>query len=131
MNANAQADLGKLVLRLVLGVLVLLHGVAKLRGGVGPIGEMLAAHGIPAFVAYGALLGEVVGPLLLIAGFHARIGALLVAINMLFAFGLAHLGQLGLLNEQGGWQLELQGMYLGTAVALALLGPGRYSVNGR
>jgi putative oxidoreductase len=131
MNANAQADLGKLVLRLVLGVLVLLHGVAKLRGGVGPIGEMLAAHGIPALVAYGALLGEVVGPLLLIAGFHARIGALLVAINMLFAFGLAHLGQLGMLNEQGGWQLELQGMFLGTAVALALLGPGRYSVNGR
>jgi putative oxidoreductase len=115
----------------VLGVLVLLHGVAKLRGGVGPIGEMLAAHGIPALVAYGALLGEVVGPLLLIAGFHARIGALLVAINMLFAFGLAHLGQLGMLNEQGGWQLELQGMFLGTAVALALLGPGRYSVNGR
>jgi len=131
MNANSQADLGKLVLRLALGVLVLLHGVAKLRGGVGPIAEMLAAHGIPAFVAYGALLGEVVGPLLLIAGFHARIGALLVAINMLFAFGLAHLSQLGMLNEQGGWQLELQGMYLGTAVALALLGPGRYSVNGR
>lgn len=131
MNANSQADLGKLVLRITLGVLFLLHGVAKLRGGVGPIGEMLAAHGIPAFVAYGALLGEVVGPLLLIAGFYARVGALLIAINMLFAFGLAHLGQLGMLNEQGGWQLELQGMYLGTAVALALLGPGRYSVNGR
>ena len=119
MNANSQADLGKLVLRITLGVLVLLHGVAKLRGGVGPIGEMLAAHGIPAFVAYGALLGEVVGPLLLIAGFYARIGALLIAINMLFAFGLAHIGQLGMLNEQGGWQLELQGMYLGTAAARA------------
>jgi putative oxidoreductase len=131
MNANTQADLGKLVLRLALGVLVLLHGVAKLRGGVGPIGEMLAAHGIPAFFAYGALLGEVVGPLLLIAGFYARIGALLVAINMLCAFGLAHLGQLGMLNEQGGWHLELQGMFLATSVALALLGPGRYSVNGR
>lgn len=131
MNANSQADLGKLILRITLGVLVLLHGVAKLRGGVGPIGGMLAAHGIPAFFAYGALLGEVVGPLLLIAGFYARIGALLIAINMLFAFGLAHIGQLGMLNEQGGWQLELQGMYLGTAAALALLGPGRYSMNGR
>ena len=131
MNANTQADLGKLVLRITLGVLVLLHGVAKLRGGVGPIGEMLAGHGLPAMLAYGALIGEVLGPLMLIAGFYARIGALLVAINMLFAFGLAHLGQLGMLNEQGGWQLELQGMYLGTAVALALLGPGRYSVNGR
>ena len=131
MNPNAQADLGKLVLRIVLGVLVLLHGVAKLRGGVGPIGEMLVAHGLPAVLAYGALVGEVVGPLLLIAGFYARIGALLVAVNMLFAFFLAHLGELGTLNEVGGWALELQGMFLGTAIALALVGPGRYSVNGR
>jgi putative oxidoreductase len=131
MNANTQADLGKLVLRITLGVLVLLHGIAKLRGGVGPIGEMLTAHGLPAALAYGALVGEVLGPLMLIAGFYARIGALLVVVNMLFAIFLAHLGQLGMLNEQGGWQLELQGMFLGTAVALALLGPGRYSVNGR
>ncbi len=131
MNANTQADFGKLVLRITLGVLVLLHGIAKLRGGVGPIGEMLTAHGLPAALAYGALVGEVLGPLMLIAGFYARIGALLVVVNMLFAIFLAHLGQLGMLNEQGGWQLELQGMFLGTAVALALLGPGRYSVNGR
>ena len=57
--------------------------------------------------------------------------ALLVLVNMLFAFFLAHLGQLGMLNEAGGWQLELQGMYLASSLALALLGPGRYSVNGR
>jgi putative oxidoreductase len=131
MNPNTQADLGKLVLRLVLGIMVLLHGVAKLRGGVDPIQGMLTAHGLPAALAYGALLGEVVGPLLLISGFYARIGALLVAINMLFAIALAHVGQLGMLNEQGGWALELQGMFLGTAIALALLGPGRYGVNGR
>lgn len=131
MNPNTQADVGKLVLRLVLGITVLLHGVAKLRGGVDPIQGMLTAHGLPAVLAYGALLGEVVGPLLLISGFYARIGALLVAINMLFAIGLAHVGQLGMLNEQGGWALELQGMFLGSAIALVLLGPGRYSVNGR
>jgi putative oxidoreductase len=131
MNPNTQADTGKLVLRLVLGVIVLLHGVAKLRGGVDGIEGMLVAHGLPGALAYGALLGEVVGPLLLISGFYARIGALLVAINMLFAIGLAHVGQLGMLNEQGGWALELQGMFLGSAIALALLGPGRFSVNNR
>lgn len=131
MNPNTQADTGKLVLRLVLGITVLLHGVAKLRGGVDGIEGMLTAQGLPGVLAYGALLGEVVGPLLLISGFYARIGALLVAINMLFAIGLAHLGQLGMLNEQGGWALELQGMFLGSAIALALLGPGRYSVNNR
>ena len=128
---NNQVDLGKLVLRVTLGVLVLLHGVAKLRGGVDPIAGMLAGAGLPSFLAYGAYLGEVLGPLMLIAGFHARIGAVLVIINMAFAVVLAHMGQLGTLNDQGGWALELQGMFLGTAVAIALLGPGRYSVNNK
>ena len=131
MNQTTQTDLAKLILRLTLGVLVLLHGVAKLRGGVDPIAGMLAAHGLPGFLAYGAFVGEVLGPLMLIAGFYARIGAALIAINMLFAVALAHMGQLGMLNEQGGWALELQAMFLFTAIALALLGPGRFSVNGR
>lgn len=131
MNPNTQADTGKLVLRVVLGVIVLLHGVAKLRGGVEGIEGMLTGVGLPGVLAYGAYLGEVLGPLMLIAGFYSRIGALLIVVNMLFAIGLAHMGQLGMLNEQGGWQLELQGMFIGTAAAIALMGPGRYSVNGR
>ena len=37
MNPNTQADLGKLILRVALGVLILLHGIAKLKGGVSGI----------------------------------------------------------------------------------------------
>ena len=129
MNENIRADLGKLVLRLAMGILILLHGIAKLKGGLAGIVGMVEAHGLPGFIGYGVLAGEVLAPILLIVGFHARIGGLLIAINMLVAFALAHLGQLGQLNEQGGWALELQGMFLGTAVAVALLGPGAYSVN--
>ncbi|KAF1718537.1 GntR family transcriptional regulator [Pseudoxanthomonas yeongjuensis] len=131
MNQTAMQDSGKLVLRVVLGALILLHGIAKLKNGLGPIEGMLAAHGLPAFLAYGALVGEVVAPLMVLAGFHARIGAAVIAINMLFAFGLAHMAQLGQLNEQGGWAMELQGMYLVTALAILLLGPGRYAINQR
>jgi putative oxidoreductase len=131
MNQAATQDSGKLVLRVVLGALILLHGIAKLKNGLGPIEGMLAAHDLPAFLAYGSLIGEVVAPLMVLAGFHARIGAAVIAINMLFALGLAHMAQLGQLNEQGGWAMELQGMFLFTALAILLLGPGRYAINQR
>jgi putative oxidoreductase len=128
---NNLDDVGKLVLRVTLGILILLHGIAKIRHGIGPIEGMVTAMGMPAFFAYGAYVGEVLGPLLLIVGFYARIGAALIAVNMLFAFALAHAAQLTSLNEQGGWALELQGMFLFTAIALVLMGPGRISVNRR
>ncbi|AAZ97009.1 putative membrane protein [Thiobacillus denitrificans ATCC 25259] len=124
-------DVGKLVLRLALGILILLHGVAKLTHGVGPIEGMLGGIGLPGYIAYGVFAGEVLGPLLLIAGFYARIGAALIAINMVFALVLAHSDELASLSEQGGWALELQGMFLFTAIALLLMGPGRISVNRR
>ena len=131
MNPAMQQDLGKLVLRLSLGILVLLHGIAKLTGGIGGIVGIVEGAGLPGVLGYGALVGEVLGPLMLILGFHARIGAALVAINMLFAIGLAHMGELATLTEQGGWALELQCMFLFTAIALVFLGPGRWSVNQR
>jgi putative oxidoreductase len=131
MNANTQHDIAKLLLRVTLGVLILFHGLSKLNGGMGGIVHMVEAHGLPGALGYGVLLGEVVGPLMLIAGFHARIGGALVFINMLVAVMLVHMRQLGAFNEQGGWALELQAMYAVSALAIALLGPGRYSVNER
>ncbi|MEO5963477.1 MAG: DoxX family protein [Thermomonas sp.] len=129
MNDNARADLGKLLLRLALGLLILLHGIAKLKGGIGGISGMLEAQGLPGVLGYGVLVGEVLAPILVLVGAYARIGGLLILVNMLVAIALVHLGQLGQLNEQGGWALELQGMYLAAAAAVALLGPGKYSVN--
>lgn len=128
---NDLNDTGKLVLRLTLGVLILLHGIAKLTHGIDPIQGMVTGMGMPAFFAYGVFAGEVLGPLLLIIGFYARIGAALIAINMLFAIALAHTSELTSLNQTGGWALELQGMFLFTAIALMLLGPGRIGVNQR
>jgi putative oxidoreductase len=128
MQINSD-DFGILVLRLTLGVLILLHGIAKLMHGIAPIEGMVTGYGLPGFVAYGVFAGEILGPLLLILGFYARIGAVLIAVNMLFAFALAHTAQLAQLGPTGGWALELQGMFLFTAVALALMGPGRIGFN--
>ncbi|MGV8940862.1 MAG: DoxX family protein [Lysobacter sp.] len=131
MNPALQHDLAKLILRLALGVLILLHGLAKLNGGLAGIVGLVESHGLPGFLGYAVLIGEIIAPLMVLLGFHARIGGLLIAINMLVAVALMHMGQLSSLNGQGGWQLELQGMFFAVAVALTLLGPGRFSVNGR
>jgi putative oxidoreductase len=120
---------GKLILRLALGLMVLLHGIAKLRGGMGFISGAVAGAHLPHFVAYGVYVGEVIAPLLVIAGWYARVGAAMIAVNMMFAIGLVHQTQLFALSQTGGWALELQGMFLFTALALIALGPGRWSMN--
>jgi putative oxidoreductase len=130
-GSDTLQDAGKLILRVCLGVLILFHGMDKLIHGIGPILGMVTGAGLPGFLAYGVYLGEVVGPVLLVSGFHARIGAGLIAINMIVAILLVHTGDVLSLSPHGGWRLELQGMYLVTALALACLGPGRFSLNQR
>jgi putative oxidoreductase len=121
---------GKFVLRVALGAIVLLHGITKLRSGIGFIEGMVAGQGLPGWVAYGVYAGEVIAPLMLIAGFYARLGAALVAVNMLFALFLVHRGELFALNPQtGGWAIELQALMLFAAIAVMLAGPGKPGFN--
>jgi putative oxidoreductase len=128
--ANPLDDQGKLVLRVLLAVLILFHGVSKLIGGVGMIGGMLAKAGLPASLGYLVYIGEVLAPLLILVGLFTRAAALVIVVNMIVALLLVHTKQFFTLNDTGGWALELQGMYLGSAIAIALLGAGRYSLGG-
>lgn len=123
-------DAGKLVLRLAVGVLMLLHGIHKLLHGVDGISGMLGGMGLPTFLAYGVYLGEVVGPLLVILGVYTRLGGLLMLGNMVAALALAHQAELFDIGPMGGWAIELQGLFLFGALAIMLLGAGRYSVGG-
>jgi putative oxidoreductase len=121
---------GKLILRVTLGFLILLHGIAKLMHGVDWLDGALTAAGLPTLFKFGVYVGEVVAPLLVIAGYYSRIGAWLIAVNMLFAIGLVHGAELLVLDPQfGSLALEKQYMYMATAIALALIGPGRYAFN--
>jgi putative oxidoreductase len=124
-------DFGKLVLRLVLGLLVLLHGIAKIKGGVGFLTPMVQGIGLPPWFAYGVFLGEVLGPILVILGLFTRTGAFLIFANMLFALVLVHRPELFTMGKQGGYALELQAMYLFTAFALMFMTPGRYAISKR
>lgn len=129
-KANSHDDIGKLVLRATLSILILFHGFAKITGGVGFITGLVAKAGLPPAFGYLVLVGEVLAPVLVLLGLWARAGALVIAINMVVALLLVHTGDMFRLNETGGWAVELQVLLLASAVAVALLGAGRLSVQG-
>lgn len=121
-------DIAKLLLRVGLGLMLLLHGVSKLQNGVGGIVDMVSSAGLPGVLGYGVIVGEVIAPLMLIAGLYSRYGGWLAAANMLFAIALAHSGEILSLSQNGGWAIELQAFYLLTAICVGLLGSGRIAV---
>lgn len=128
---TSREDLGRLVLRLALAVMLLFHGVSKFVGGIGFIADMLANMGLPAAIGYLVYVGEVIAPLMILAGVWTRLASLIVAGNMIVAVLLVHTKEFFTISQTGGWALELQGMYFFAAITLALLGAGRYSLGGR
>ena len=128
---STSEDIGKLVLRITLAILILLHGVSKLQNGIDFISGLVSGAGLPSAFAYLVYIGEVVAPLLVLIGLFTRPAALLIAINMIVAIVLVHMGELFTFTNSGGWALELQGMFLFTAIAISLLGAGRYSLDAK
>ena len=114
-----------LLLRFTVGGLMLFHGVAKLTHGIGGIQERLEHVGLPGWFAYGVLIGEIIAPLLLIAGVWARLAALVIAVNMVFAVGLAHRADLFTLGPSGGYRLELQAFFFFCSLSIAWLASGK------
>lgn len=123
-------DAGKFVLRAALAAMLLFHGLSKMQNGIGFVADMLAKAGLPAMFGYGVYIGEVVAPLLMLIGVFTRPAALIVVVNMLVAVFLVHTAQFFTHNDTGGWALELQGMFFFAALAVALMGAGRYSAGG-
>jgi putative oxidoreductase len=121
-------DLGALLLRLVLGGMILFHGLAKMITGVGGIEVAIEQWGLPGVLAYAVFIGEVIAPAMVILGYRTSLFALLIAVNMMVAIALVHVDDIFMLGSSGGWSLELQGLFLGTALAVMLIGPGRYKM---
>ena len=123
-------DFGKLLLRLVVGGLMLFHGLHKLIGGVDGISAMLVAKGLPGFIAYGVLVGEVVAPILLILGVLTRPAALVLAFTMIVAWLMVGLGETVQLEKTGAWAIESLVYFFVAALAIAFIGAGKYSLGG-
>ena len=100
--------------------MMLFHGLSKVLNGIDGITSRVVASGLPAPVAYGVYIGEVLAPLLMIANVWVQGAALVMVVNMLFAIGLAHAGDIFALRR-GAWAIELQALFLFGSLAVALL----------
>lgn len=125
---NNMEDIGKLLLRITIAGLMLFHGIAKLKSGVGGIESMLDGAGLPTALAYGVYIGEVLVPILMLLGVLTRLSSIVFAFNMLVAVLLGHGSELLSLNKYGGWAIELPLLYLMGAFVIALIGPGRFAI---
>lgn len=121
-------DFGKLLLRLAVGGLMLFHGLHKLFSGVGFISGMLVEKGLPGFIAYGVLIGEVVAPILIIIGLFTRPAALVLAFTMVVAWLMVGTGKTFALDAVGAWAIESLVYFFIGSLAVAFLGAGRFAV---
>ena len=123
-------DLALLVLRVALGAIFIAHGGQKLFWfGIAGTTESFAQMGVvlPAVTAPAVSAMELFGGLALVAGLFTRLAAAGVAVVMLGAMLIVHLPA-GFFLPNG---LEFALMNFAAALALALMGGGTYSVDGK
>ncbi|MDO5979173.1 DoxX family protein [Flavivirga spongiicola] len=125
---NKNENLGLLILRISLGVLMLFHGFAKLKG-ISFIEGVLSEKGLPSLLGYGVYFTEIVAPIAIIIGYRTRLASIVFALGALFALFLVHASDIFTLNQHGGWSVELLGLYLFGAISLFYTGAGKYALS--
>lgn len=116
------ADWGLLALRIALGAVFIYHGWLKLSDIAMTTG-FFESQGIPLPMFFAWLVGlvEFLGGIAVLLGFWTKSFATLLAINMIFAVAIVHLGT--------PWSAtEFSVLTLGASIALAGVGAGKYRI---
>jgi putative oxidoreductase len=122
-------DLVYTLMRVVIGVILFMHGWAKLTDmGVGAVSGMMAKQGLEPSMAfaYAAIFLETAGAACIILGLFTRFFAAALAIEMAIALLSVHF-KAGFFANKGGYEFVLLiGIVL---LAIAIRGGGPYSVD--
>jgi putative oxidoreductase len=119
------SDIGKLILRISFSLLMLTHGWGKLNrlfADEVKFGDPLGIGSVPTLIL--AVFAEFIAPILIILGFKTRWASLLPIVTMCVAVLIVHVSDP--FNRQ-----ELPLLYLAGFAAIALIGPGKYSIDKR
>ena len=123
-GADADANVGLLVLRVFIGGALLTHGWGKMFGGLEQFTGFVASLGVPApsVMAFLAAFAESFGAILLAIGLLTRPAAFLIVATMAVAVFGAHKGAAFSVQE-AAW------LYLVPALFFLLKGAGKWSVD--
>jgi len=134
-NRPAYVNRSLLFLRTIIGLLFVGHGLQKLFGWFGGPGmagwtASIAKEGLQPAAFWAAIeaWGELGSGVLLAAGFLTPIAAAFLIGDMLVAILKVHAAR-GLWSQSGGYEYNL--VLIALMLALGLMGPGLYSLDGR
>ena len=131
-------DIGGLLARLVLGAVILPHGLQQifgLFGGAGFAGTMdyFTRSGLPEALAFLVIIGESLGAVGLIIGFLSRLCALGILIIMVGAIFMVHVKYGFFMNWYGNLQgegFEYHILAIGLGLITLVKGGGKLSIDG-
>ncbi len=126
---GGRAAIGLLLLRIVAGAAMVIHGWPKIQNPTGWMSGM--SPNTPGIVQALAALGEFAGGLGLIVGCLTPIAAFGIAATMSGAILIGGAGAPWISSKPSGRSFEMASLYLLIAVAVMLIGPGIYSLDAK
>lgn len=123
MASSLRNDIGLALLRIAPSAMILSHGIPKFQkliSGNFEFGDPIGIGAAPSLFL--TVIGEFLCPILIIIGFKTRWAAIPSAITMLVAGFIVHGADPFATKEKAM-------MYAVFFIAIALLGPGKYSID--
>lgn len=123
MLLKRNVELGLFIVRVLTGIIFLLHGFSKFQGGIGGTTGFFQSIGLPGFLAPVVAIIEILGGLLLILGLLTRIAGVALTVIMVGVLLTAKAGQPFMMGT------EFDYLLLFTSLQLALAGSALLSVD--
>ncbi|GLI00009.1 DoxX family protein [Phytohabitans aurantiacus] len=126
MNPARLNDLVTTLFRFVLGLLFAIHGASSLFGVFGGNRGSGEAIAVGTWPGWWAALIQFAGGVLVMAGLGTRIAAIVCSGSMAYAYFVVHQPDALLPLNNGG---ELSALFCWSFLMIAVLGPGKWSVD--